>query len=730
MINSRNLLPLQLLVLAGMLCMHTGNELMAQTQDQSTYHSRDANIDLGRGGKKKKNVESHVTNTELSTVSTCGGFRTQTQGGWGTKGSGNNPGKYRDQHFNTAFPNGITIGCGERKLVLTSSKAVQSFLPSGSSARMLSKGTMTNPGKSYKNVLAGQLVAATLSIGFDANDGTFSSSDVSLGDLKFKSGPFFDLSISEVVEIANQYIGGCNSSYSASQLNSALTDFNENYVDGRSDNGKMSCPVQYDVIVSEVSCAGGNDGSIALGNLSGGTAPYQVNWSNGQQGTVISTLVAGDYTYTITDAVGLTTTGKASLENPKPFDIQLSWTDPTCLDENNGTISASGAASYAWSSGQMGPVITDLPAGHYSVTATSASGCMVVKDVVLESAPCCNVTSAGVIGNAQSSCVAFDPQPITSVSLPTGGQGNLEYQWLKKLPGGAYSMIQGANDATYDPGMITTTTMYRRCARRSGCTAFIGESNWITMSVEPTVSVSIEEVQPICPGESGSLTAMGFGNGTLSFNWSNGSTSMTISNLGSGTYTVTVSDDQGCYAVSEATIVVPDPLNAYVTTTSVSGLGLYDGSATVFTSGGTPPYTYSWSNGGTTSSLSNLNVGTYYVTIYDGNGCYTNAEGSVSGPIAAKWGGENRTMNDQLIQLKLVPNIVTPASIPVLFILSDGAPVGSTIELYDVQGNLIERHATTNGELALPSLSQLSSGMYLLRAQSGRKVQTLKFLVP
>src|SRR6056297_1672226 len=84
----------------------------------------------------------------------CDGFRTQTQGGWGTSASGNNPGAYRDIHFDQAFPDGITLGC-HYTLHLTSSEAVEALLPAGGTAAALNE-SLTDPQNA--NVLAGQVL--------------------------------------------------------------------------------------------------------------------------------------------------------------------------------------------------------------------------------------------------------------------------------------------------------------------------------------------------------------------------------------------------------------------------------------------------------------------------------------------------------------------------------------------------------------------------------------------
>lgn len=173
----------------------------------------------------------------------CNGFRTQTQGGWGQcQQTGNNPGTYLFANFAGAFQNGLTIGCN-RTLKLTSAQAVCDFLPSGTSPKALPEGNMVDPGTSYKNVFAGQLVAATLNARFDVIDPNFASnSTYTLGELVFASGLFEGWSVNELLEEANKKIGGCTSGYSNSQLSDALSSVNENFKDGTVNNGVLVCP--------------------------------------------------------------------------------------------------------------------------------------------------------------------------------------------------------------------------------------------------------------------------------------------------------------------------------------------------------------------------------------------------------------------------------------------------------------------------------------------------------
>ena len=172
----------------------------------------------------------------------CGNFTTVTQGGWGAKASGNNWGKYRDNNFAGAFPTGLAVGAGSRILKLTSAKAVEDFLPSGSTPRALEPGTMTNPGESYSNVLAGQTVALTLNVTFDLYDTNFSASTSHLGDLIVISGTFANWTVNQVLAEANRILGGEPSLYSASEINAIVDAINNNYDGGKMNNGQLTCP--------------------------------------------------------------------------------------------------------------------------------------------------------------------------------------------------------------------------------------------------------------------------------------------------------------------------------------------------------------------------------------------------------------------------------------------------------------------------------------------------------
>lgn len=175
----------------------------------------------------------------------AGQLRTQTMGGWGAEPSGNNPGTYLHANFDAAFPEGLTIGCGDNTLTLTSAQAVTDFLPSGSTATTLPDGGMVDPGNGYNNVLAGQLVALTLSTTFDNYDPDFGFSEWVLEDLYLQTGDLAGLTLGQLLINANLAIGGCVET-DLSVINDALSTSNENYVDGDTNEGNIDCELPWD----------------------------------------------------------------------------------------------------------------------------------------------------------------------------------------------------------------------------------------------------------------------------------------------------------------------------------------------------------------------------------------------------------------------------------------------------------------------------------------------------
>ncbi|MBA3547047.1 MAG: hypothetical protein H0T76_11235 [Nannocystis sp.] len=168
------------------------------------------------------------------------GFRTQTQGGWGTSCTGDNPGCYREARFDAAFPGGLVVGCANLAATLLNSAAVERALPTGGAPRALLPaeassydGSEADP--AVGTVLFGQVVALTLNVGFDALD-DFKQFDVKvpLAELVIvdPASPCVGMSVAAVLAEANLALGGCAAQLPASALGDCAAMINESFVDG------------------------------------------------------------------------------------------------------------------------------------------------------------------------------------------------------------------------------------------------------------------------------------------------------------------------------------------------------------------------------------------------------------------------------------------------------------------------------------------------------------------
>lgn len=168
-----------------------------------------------------------------------GQFRTQTQGGWGAVPQGNNPGAYLHANFAGAFPAGLVVG-GGFTLSLTSAQAVTDYLPDGGTPAPLTQ-NWVNPTQMI-SVLAGQVVALSLSVGFDLYDPNFGASPVNLKDLVVAdmASPYFGWTVQQVLDEANLILGGGPGD--PSQINDAVSSINENFVGGLISNGFLALP--------------------------------------------------------------------------------------------------------------------------------------------------------------------------------------------------------------------------------------------------------------------------------------------------------------------------------------------------------------------------------------------------------------------------------------------------------------------------------------------------------
>jgi gliding motility-associated-like protein len=358
-------------------------------------------------------------------------------------------------------------------------------------------------------------------------------------------------------------------------------------------------------ISSTPATCGNNDGSATV-IASGGTSGYSYSWnpSGGNAATEIN-LATGTYTVTITDANGCTISSSTTVTNSGGPTVSVqSFGNVTCFgsSDGSGTISASGNGpfTYNWApSGGNAAVATGLSPGTYSVTVTDANGCTSVQTITITEPAqllCTPSSTPATCGNPNGSATAGD----------SGGTGPYTYSWT----GG-----QTTQTATNLTGGLYTVTV----TDANGC-AVTGTVN-VTTTGGPAISLQ-SSADVSCFGfTDGSATVNTTGNGPFTYSWSpTGGTSATATNLGAGIYSVTVTDVNGC--AQTQTVVVTQPPALQISSAGVDeNCNNNDGSASATVSGGAPGYTYSWSNGAITATISNLVAGNYTLTVTDTNGC-------------------------------------------------------------------------------------------------------------
>jgi hypothetical protein len=470
-------------------------------------------------------------------------FRTQTQGGWGAVPHGNNPGVYLHANFANAFPNGLVVGCNNT-LTLTSAQAVTDFLPSGSTPAALTQ-NLVDPAGSYDNVLAGQVVALSLSVGFDNYDAGFGTSSGSLAGLVIANGDFAGMTVQQVLDEANAFLGGCASVYTASQLNDAVSALNENFDDGTVNNGYVLCPQASDLSVSidatDETCAELCNGT-ATAVVSGGSMPYSYLWSNGAVDVSLINLCPANYDLTVTDALGCEVVANADVHPSENMLLaSISKEDVSCNGANDGSLLVSvieGAAPYSfiWTPAVSTSESADqLAPGVYQVHLADANGCETdVQEEILQ--PDMLIAAATGIN---ASCLGADGSAHVDV---TGGTAPYSYLWS---PSGGTGADASNLDADFYAVLVTDA---------NGCSA-----NASVLIQSNAINIQISSQDASCPGMSdGYATAIPSG-GTppYSYLWSPvGGTNATAASLAGGLYTISVTDQQGCQASVQVEIAV------------------------------------------------------------------------------------------------------------------------------------------------------------------------------
>ena len=398
-----------------------------------------------------------------------------------------------------------------------------------------------------------------------------------------------------------------------------------------------AAPLSGGVISTDVSCFGGNDGTAtASGN--NGTPPYTYNWSDSQTTNVAVTLLPGTYDCIITDANGCPFIVTANINQPAAAldagAARLSFTYPlynsediTCNGLSDGEAEAWGTFgtppySFLWSDGQTTAIATGLSSGSYSCTVTDANGCPDVSNTVTLVDPPLLIDNGGT----STPAICNGDNTGTATANASGGTGGYTYQWNDPL-------AQTNQTAT---GLLAGTYTCN-ITDANNCTITIS----VTVGEPAPLSVTSSSTPVSCTDGNDGTATVNVTGGTpgYSYSWSTGQNTATASGLEYNVpgYTCVVIDANGCLATT-LPIAITEPaelVSATTTSSMVSCFGGSDGTATVIASGGTPGYTYVWSDGQIGQPATGLSAGTYTCLVTDVNGCDFTASVTVAEPPVA-----------------------------------------------------------------------------------------------
>lgn len=371
---------------------------------------------------------------------------------------------------------------------------------------------------------------------------------------------------------------------------------------------------------TNVSCFGGNDGSGSASAV-GGTPGYNFSWNTAPVtvGANASNLSAGTYTVTVTDGGGCIDLAVITVTEPTQLSNNMTHTDIPVFGDNTGEATANPTGGtpnydYLWSpDGQTTQSISNQFAGTYYVDITDDNSCVITDSVIINEPPCynfvlgvstTNVSCNGLSDGTAEAVVAHGTPPYSY--LWSGGQTD---SIVTGLAAGLYSVTvtDGANCVTFE-------------------TFTISEPSPLSIGLVPTM-VSCNGMQD----GTIDLTVSG-GVFAYSFVWKKGLETIGFSedlvNLSPGTYSVEVTDVNGCIAIGSTGITEPSTLSVSTIEIDAVCSGDFNGDINTTTVGGVLPYTFSWTGpsaySASTEDIMNLGVGLYELDVQDANGCALN----------------------------------------------------------------------------------------------------------
>jgi len=474
---------------------------------------------------------------------------------------------------------------------------------------------------------------------------------------------------------------------------------------------------------SDVSCFGSEDGQQVVSWI-GGTGDVDFSLTDdgvyelegGVSNIVLSSLPAGDYSIFGADVNGCEASATFSVGSPAQIVVGADLTSPSCPGDEDGALVATatgGDGSIMFSSDDVDYFstleLTGLVAGTYTIFAMDGNDCAASADIEL-----LDPIQVGANLSIQNiSCFAEIDGGFTATG--TGGTGDYTYS----IDGESFS--SNGSFADLASGLYSITVV-----DENGC-VFFGE-NAIEIVEPAQIEATVSATDAPCNGDTGSITVDVTG-GTPDFEFSIGGafgSSNEFTDLQAGNYTITVVDASGCETTASASITEPDALD--ITGLTADPIDENAGGSSSYTvTGGTPPYSFEWtdSNGDVVSSVQSLggltaaaDAGSYTVTITDDNGCTIEQTINITGldEVFASFSVNllpNPTMGQFMIRFtglagdRLQYRVLDTQGRTILF--SDlGSAAGSRTEVVDI--------------------TDVAAGIYYVQITSGDAVQAIKVI--
>ena len=407
-------------------------------------------------------------------------------------------------------------------------------------------------------------------------------------------------------------------------------------------------------------CNGTTTGTPVTVTAQGGVAPFTYTWVgpggfnqinvHNNATDQVTAMIAGTYQVTVMDATGCpgATTSINVVEyftdiiaNPGN-DFSICGTPAPTLNLS-GSVSATNSGIWSGGEGSFSPDAASLSLSYTPTADEIAAGSVTLTLTPTNTLGCPFIPNDITISLTQfTDAITINPVDISCFGL---ANGSIDLTIDGGTPGYSYTWSNGA--VTEDINSLPAGTYSVNITDANGCT----NTQTITLTEPPVLTASTTAVtyaggwNVSCNGANDGAIDLTVGGGTpgYSYVWNNGATTEDLSGLTAGTYSVTITDANGCQHSNQIFINQPEELTSEPEITSdyngsdISCFGASDGSASLSVNGGTPGYTYIWMNSdneviGNSPTISGIPSGVYNVLTIDANGCQSSASVTLSDP--------------------------------------------------------------------------------------------------